>query len=366
MSLILCLITFFVPAQEMQFSEPVNKEYTRFFYDDNYYLVDKYCEFKAIERVAQFDTITQKFSGEFKDFNLKGKLILHGFYKDGLKHGNFTAYHPNGQIKWESTFVDNAEIGLWKYYYPDGKPMLIISLEDNDFKFLHFWNTLGEHKIQNGVGIYDINLPLIGFTDHGYTTYNTQGAILNGKPSGTWTTSFNLEGKKKKLLPVLTETFSQGQRTAMVLNPDLQSYYIPLEDFHIVPSDIFARAEFFIPHNCTFDQYSGFHHFITRIFNHHLRTIRFENLSKTLQYKVQYTINSKGTPLQIETLNYPDDVPNYVQENIISIFSKIQYFIPSISQGVPIDDKVTLISDFLIRDGKATLGSLKILRENGE
>lgn len=135
-----CIILYFLFsiyisfAQEIQYREPASKGYMRFFYDDNYYLVDKDCEFKAIERVAQYDTITFKFNGEFKDFLSNGRLILHGAYKNGIKHGNYTAYHPNGEIKWETVYVEGKESGEWKYYYPDGKPLLVLSLAEDDFR----------------------------------------------------------------------------------------------------------------------------------------------------------------------------------------------------------------------------------------
>ncbi|MCA5005889.1 toxin-antitoxin system YwqK family antitoxin [Sphingobacterium bovistauri] len=360
------LINFFSYAQDIVFKEKINNDYTRFFYDDNYFLVDKNCEFKSIERVAQFDTITLRFHGEFKDFNNQGKLILHGFYKNGKKDGAFTAYHPNGKVKWKSTFIDNDESGLWSYYYPDGKPMLVISLDSADFKFVDFWDTFGNQKIKSGEGKYNINIPIKGFTDHGYASYNTKGIIKNGKPDGNWSTSFITDGKKKELVQVFTETFADEKRTSSHLSPDFIGLFIPYEDFQLVPSDFFGRSELFIFNNCSFDEYSGFKNFTARKINHNLSTFTFNIPNTSFQVEVKYAVTKKGFPSNIELINSPDDLNKNVKNRIMGIFNAIGYFIPSILNGEPIKDNITITGDFINNNGNLRLSHLDIKREKGQ
>lgn len=353
-------------AQEIQYKEKAAGDYTRFFYDDNYYLVDKYCEFKSIERVAQYDSIHLKFNGEFKDFKLNGRLLLHGFYKNGLKHGKFTAYHPNGQIKWESDFLDGKENGLWKYYYPDGKPMLTLSFANDDFRFLNYWDALGNQKLVEGEGEYEMLLQIKGFTDHGYTSYIRKGNISNGKPEGKWTTSFVTNEKRRFTQPIFSEQFVEGIQTAHSTNMEFSDYYIPYEDFTIVPTDFFSRAESFLVHGCTFDEYSGFLSFISRKFNDHLSDLDFESLNATFQYTYKYTIDNKGIPIGMKPVENTLELPKADRSNIIEVFESMAYFIPSILNGKPIRDAITLTGDFTIINNKAVLSYLKIEREKGQ
>src|SRR5690606_31707135 len=60
---------------------------TRFFYDDRYFLADKYCSFKAIERVGYYDFRQQTFVGEFTDFDNRGRVLLRGNYRNGKQEG---------------------------------------------------------------------------------------------------------------------------------------------------------------------------------------------------------------------------------------------------------------------------------------
>ena len=190
---VLSILFFNLKAQENRplYFEDAPNAMKRFFFDENYYLVDKDCEFKAIERVSDFDNKTNKFEGLFKDFDRNGRVILSGQYQNGKKHGEFKAYHPNGVLKWESTFIDDIAIGPWEYYYPDGKPMLFITLGPSSFRINQYWDRKGQQLVKDGEGTYDINLPIIGFTEHGYTKFNRRGAIKNGLPDGLWYISFN-------------------------------------------------------------------------------------------------------------------------------------------------------------------------------
>ena len=38
-----------------------------------------------------------------------------------IRHGLFLAYHPNGALASEGTYVDGQEHGLWTDYHPNGQ-----------------------------------------------------------------------------------------------------------------------------------------------------------------------------------------------------------------------------------------------------
>src|SRR5690606_39698877 len=98
----------------------------RFYFDDYYYLVDKDCAFKSIERVSQCLVDKNVFHGDFRDFDRNGTVVLSGHHDEGIKQGLFKAFHSSGTLKWEVMYENGSPTGDWKYYYPDGKPMLKI------------------------------------------------------------------------------------------------------------------------------------------------------------------------------------------------------------------------------------------------
>jgi antitoxin component YwqK of YwqJK toxin-antitoxin module len=354
-----------VLAQEIRYKEKANENYTRFFYDDNYYLVDKDCEFKAIERVAQYDTVNWEFNGEFKDFNSQGKLLLHGFYRDGIRNGKFTAYHPNGQIRWESEYVENKEKGLWKYYYPDGKPMLTLAFDNDDFQFVDFWDTFGIQKITNGEGEYEMTFPIKGFTDHGFTSYLKKGKISKGKPEGSWLTSFIIDDRKKKFVPIFNQSFIEGKQDSYAISPEFLDQFIAYEDFYIVPSDFFSRAESFIVYDCNFDSYSGFIMHNIKKFNHYLSDNKFD-YAGPFEFKVIYEVSNKGLVNSMEILEIPEDFVKSDINKINALFESVEYFIPSIQNGKQIRDNIILTANFLATSKATTLQHLKVERENGK
>lgn len=353
-------------AQEIVYREPANKGYTRFYYDENYYLVDKNCEFKSIERVAQYDTVMFGFNGEFKDFDRNGKLILEGSYQNGNRNGPFKAYHPNGQLKWEAVYQDGREISDWKYYYPDGKPFLTLSFGEEDYKIMSYWDRLGEQKVIEGNGNYDITFPATGFSDHGYSAYRRHGKLVNGVPDGVWYINFITNPKKNTQEYIYREVFEGGVRTSFIRNPDYYDHFIPYEDFWVVPTEYFGRAEFFLVHDCSFDEYSGFTNFIHKKIAEELEELDFELPNGSFQYKVKYEVSKTGQPVSLKLDSDSEKLPKKEQSKIHKLFESMYYFIPSIENGKAIKDNISLMGEFLIRNGKGTLNYVKIQREKGQ
>ncbi|MGN0003409.1 MAG: toxin-antitoxin system YwqK family antitoxin [Sphingobacterium composti] len=353
-------------GQEIRYKEKVNDKFTRFFFDDNYYLVDKNCEFKAIERVAEFDTVNFKFTGEFRDYNRQGRLILHGFYKDGIRNGTFKSYHTNGQLRWESSYLNNKEIGEWKYYYPDGKPMLTLSFDNDDFIFVDYWDTFGKQKIVRGEGQYEMSFPIKGFTEHGYTSYIKKGKITKGKPNGVWTTYFVQNEKNKTYETAFQEIFSDGTQSRFIESEYFDYYFISQDDFYIVPSDFFGRAESFLVHGCSFDEYSSFNNHIVKKFNAYLSEEKLDIDNSIISFKARYSVTNKGIVKSMEIIESPENLSKPAFKTFKDLFESVTYFIPSIQNDKPIQDKIILHGTFLVSNGTSILQHVNVEREIGE
>lgn len=303
----------------------------RFYYDENYYLVDKHCEFKAIERIARFIPKTYEFNGAFKDFNNAGRLILEGTYVNGKKEGIFKAYHPNGALKWETVFKNDNISGHWKYYYPDEKPMLFLSIKDSLIHFDQFWQNDGEQTIINGEGKYNMTIPIIGFTDHGYTQYNVSGNVKNGRQDGQWKTQFVKEDKKNSLVPLFTENFENGLLTNRPTSNFVSFYSLDakIENFDFVPTSHFLRAQQLVAKGCTFDEHTNFDNFLARKFTYLLHSpelINYDFSSIPTSYKVR--VYKDGVPNRIFANTYPIDLDKSIKRIINESVEKVTYYLP--------------------------------------
>ncbi|WDF68875.1 hypothetical protein PQ465_00515 [Sphingobacterium oryzagri] len=338
--------------------EKASEGLVRFYYDDHYYLVDKDCDFKSIERLSQFIVAKNAFHGEFKDFDRNGTLILTGYYNQGVKEGVFKAYHPNKALKWEVTFAANRPIGDWKYYYPDGKPMLVVNFEDGSGKINAFWDRLGRERVVAGEGSYEFKMPFEYYNEYGYPFFERKGRIKNGLPYGYWTTNMVDEKNKKALfteevynkLGVLTEGYN--------LFLDAQ-YTVPLT---IVPSQPFLMSEKLLFKQCSFDDYSGFNAYLSEKLNSAFMTNpSFQHTEDEFAYRVAIDKNGEpetitlSEPLKTSTLN------RYLER----VLQDIPYYFPSLNQaGEPIADDLTVSGKLSISEaGVFNFHSMKIERE---
>lgn len=373
----LCLITYTGFSKEkalrdsssnanIVYKERVNDEYTRFYFDDNYYLVDKNCPFKAIERVAKYDSVNFKFNGDFKDFDYRGKILLEGTFKNGVKEGTFVAYHPNGTKKWEANYHNNEPLGERKYYYPDGKPMLNLTFTLSDVSIDDYWDTYGIQKVKNGQGKYEMKLPILGFSEHGYSWYIKSGDIKDGKLHGSWYTSFVVNEKRNTKETVYIEDFNMGIRESFVSNDAFSDFYIPLEDFYIVPPDLFSRAELFLVKGCSFDEYSGFNYLLIRKFSNYLENESFNQTNQELTFEAQYAVSKTGTPGAKKIINQPNDLEKQDRDKILNMFDEVYYFIPSILDNQEIKDNISIIINIKIINQKAFIQNLTLKREIGK
>jgi antitoxin component YwqK of YwqJK toxin-antitoxin module len=60
--------------------------------------------------------------GLFVAYHLNGEVASEGTYVDGVEHGLWRDYHENGNLAAEGFYERGQETGSWKYWNEDGSP----------------------------------------------------------------------------------------------------------------------------------------------------------------------------------------------------------------------------------------------------
>lgn len=63
------------------------------------------------------DLNAKSFSRKYANGNIRFEVEL----KDGLKHGNYEAYYPDGTRKIRGRFRNDEQVGTWRFYNEEGK-----------------------------------------------------------------------------------------------------------------------------------------------------------------------------------------------------------------------------------------------------
>lgn len=333
----------------------------RFFYDDHYYLADKFCPFKAIERVGKFDFRQQRFVGKFVDFNNQGRAILRGQYVDGKKEGTFTAYHPNGRLKWEVTFADNVPRGIWAYFYPDGKPLLEVEYGAAGTTIRNFWDARGRHRVAEGNGRYEFEVEADGYNEYGYVRYNRRGKVVNGRPDGNWIIEYVFEDGEKT--GAGHEYYEDG-RFVRGYEAFTDELFEDAPRYLLVPFDVFDRAPLMISKACTIDEYSGFTVFLAeRLESWFENGLNGPVEPQSIEFRI--SVDKNGTPEKIEPVRtFPD---RRAASALLAALYAIDFWFPSYADGQYIDDTLTLTADATpdATDQKLRFFNIRISRQNG-
>lgn len=363
-------------SQQTMPLEKVADSLYRFYYDENYFLVNKDCVYKAFERVIGLNVSDIKFHGKFKDFDMNGKAILEGTYVNGLKEGIFKAYHPNGALKWERNYKNDILDGHLRFYYPDGKPMLTLLFKEGDFFIQEFFDRKGKQQVIDGTGEYDMTMPVIGFTEHGYTAYNRTGKVVNGKPFGRWNINFINPSNPNKKIFFAYENFSEG---FSIIERHIDEGYryleVPTSQFPLVPEDYFPRAEFFSYKNCTFDEYTGFSQYIANKFSNTLEKYDFINSTygdndlfennSELEITYSVTVKSNGLPSNLKIENTSLKLEPKQRNYITNMAKQISYYLPSYLDNKPIPDKLNVTFKIIKQADEIFVPYTNIKREKG-
>lgn len=362
--LFLLCITFFTSGQQpdtsgkMTLLEKAPMGLVRFYFDDYYYLVDKDCSFKSIERVSQFLVDKNVFHADFRDFDRNGTVVLTGYHNAGVKEGPFKAYHPDGTLKWEVTFEQGRPIGDWKYYYPDGKPMITVNYDQATGRIMSFWDRRGKQQIKDGNGNYMFRMPFAFYNEYGYPFFERKGRVRNGLPRGYWT-SHLVDHQEKKIL-YTEEIFDD--RGVLENGYDLfldARYYTPMA---LLPTPYFYTAERLLSKPCTFDDHSGFNTYLSEKFSAMLRSSpTLTNIEDKFSYEVSLDEEGNPTDFTLKDSLMTKELNRYVE----MVLPEIPFYFPSLDKaGNGIMDTLTVYGNLSINDaGQFHFHSFRIERE---
>ncbi len=344
-------------SEKPVYFERADDSLVRFYYDMNYFLVDKNCEFKSIERLAEFEAKTTNFIGKFSDYYPNGRKMLEGNYQEGKKAGFFQAFHPNGQVKWTVTYQDNVPVGEWNYFYPDGKPLLQVLYFEGRSKLQSYWDQMGNQRIKEGTGNYDFKVPYPGYNPYGYPFIRYKGRFEDGYPEGVWQIFF--ENDKKRQIAG-QEEYRNGR---LVVGEDYytgEPYKTP--KYPLIPVESFIQAESILAKGCTYDDFSGFLVYLRDFFNNSFNTFQVESLpSEDFSIIVQLTKNGavRKVDLQIEL----DPNNQELSKALIYVANAVEYYQPSFKNGEYVADEISIHGKaMLTEEGKLNFHSIRIER----
>ena len=306
------------------------------FFDDHYYLVDKDCEFRAIERIGPYDFQQQVFNGEFADFDNEGRLILEGNYVDGQKHGDFKAYHPNGQLKWQSSYIQGTPQGTHSFFYPDGKPLLEIGYTDNGARILNFWDRRGRQRVTDGNGRYEFAVIADGYNEFGYIRYIRKGRVVDGQPHGAWNIKYVFgDGKAKNA------GYERYDKGAFVQGYEAYTgdAFADAPRYNLLPIDFSIRADVMITKPCTIDDHTGFTGFLAKHLSDRFKGV-IDELPQPVDIEFVVAVKASGEPQGIEMKKTFDTkrYANWFREAL----NDVGYWLPSYLGTQYIADELTV------------------------
>jgi hypothetical protein len=120
-----------------------------------------------------------------------------GAWKEDKKHGLWTTYYANQQIKDIGTYENGVYNGKWTFYYENGNKEKEGTLQDGNAhdKWI-FYNEKGE-KTQEGLfGEGVKHGKWIAYFEDGKLT---EGEYKNGKKDGTWTSWWDYDKTRKEM-----------------------------------------------------------------------------------------------------------------------------------------------------------------------
>ena len=342
--------------------EPAPEGKLRFFFDDGYYLADKLCPFKRVERVAVFDFAKQVFDGEFVDFDLAGRAILRGRYVNGRKDGEFTAYHPNGEVKWTVSFVQGLPNGVWSFFYPDGKPLLEVEYGPTATMIRNFWDARGRQRVTDGNGRYDFEVLADGYNPYGYVRYRRRGRVVNGLPQGAWIVEYIFDDGEKASAG---HEYYEAGRFVRGYEVFSDEEFSDGPRYGLFPTVFFDRAERMVSKACSIDEYSGFTQWLEGYVEEWLAHIP-PGTTPGRQVEFVIAVDEAGTAGRIEAVQSLDDEGQ--ARLLLSALEEIAFWFPSYADGDYIEDKLTLTAEVYPdpASGRLRFFNIQIGRERGQ
>lgn len=334
---------------------------TQFYFDEHYFLVDKFCQYKAIERVGKYNLDSKSYDGAFTDYNMDGNVILTGSYSNGKKNGVFTAYFPNGKVNWVTTFENGSAEGVSTYNYPDGLPMMEILYKEGQAYVQNFWDTQRRQRVIDGKGKFNFAVKAEGYNEYGYEFIDYQGNIKDGKPDGQWDIFFVYPKNERDYAGY--ERFKEG-KFAVGYDEVKGGAYTKGSRLQIGPSLFFIQAENLMSKNCTIDENQDFSLFITNKLD---LAYSLYDASEIVAnpIEVQVEVDKGGSLSKLEVIKGFEE--KEVNKILVNVLKDISYWIPSYAEDAYIDDVLTIHVEALVDQETKQLKfyNLHIDREKG-
>lgn len=369
------------------FFERLDDNQLRLFYDERYFLVDKDCHYKAIEREGVYDFKNNTFVGEVFDYDLDGLLIMQGTYSNGMKEGLFRAYHRSGFLKWEIYYHQDVPKDTIRFYYPDGAPYLVYRVTEDRLLLWNYWDQRGRQRVKDGRGRFDV----VSEVDGGYLSSGHQWVKRTGRVR---------DGKLNFVVPY-RYMYDDGTEYAAGYEEYREGGFVRGEDYNsgevfytqrepIAPGVWHTRAEAMVSKRCTVDDHVGFSQYIADRWQLDLagqvraakdkdgdvhlylsddnqqwaaRAVDPEDLNTSV---LEFTISvSKDGAIQSVSAENNFGTSS-LAERMFAIVEGTEYWVPSWN-GEFIDDELTIEINVLpmLEEGVFVLHDLRVSREKG-
>lgn len=79
----------------------------------------------AVDEAVKFRHIPPGYSGTFETWWNDVQVRERGDYRDGVRHGQITVYHPDGTVESSGTYESGVPIGEMRYFAPGGGLRLV-------------------------------------------------------------------------------------------------------------------------------------------------------------------------------------------------------------------------------------------------
>jgi len=225
-------------TEHVVFYEVIAQDSVKLFYNDRYTFVEKECaDYMRYIRI----NAEGNFTGAFKDVDKTGNVMAQGTYINGVKHGRFFFYYPDGSVKSRGMYRNNKPAGHWSYYNEDGTPDCLWQFKEDQPLLISKYDDTGNLIVDKGNGTYNGK----GFRDFMLDdNYKIKGEIVNGKREGTWVST-------AMGLPYAEEDFENGEFVlGRFVVGDRIDAYSKGPDIHIFKPDYLMLLERFTSKAC--------------------------------------------------------------------------------------------------------------------
>lgn len=336
--------------------------YVHLYFDDQYYLVDKNCEFKSYTRIVKYDKSKGGLNGFFTDYYNNDVSALTGTYLEGKKDGEFKGFYPSGQLRSVQYYQNDVPNGKWQYFYSNGSPWLTIDFKNQIPYVLAFWNVKGKKRIKEGNGNFSLTTETTEYSEYGFTGIIFKGKIKNGRPNGFWVSLLDYGGKNEEF--VGTEYYVKNK--FIVSNYTYPKNIKPNQSIiSVIPTSTAEKSSNLIVKNCSIDDNKGFNQYLQDHLNSSLPQI-WNSLNPLSEEKfdVLVRVNKNGLRTKITV---PNTLPQEFGGMLDKALQAVPYWIPSFVGNETIDDTLLITLKKSVNEkGEICFGYPIITRKNGK